>query len=754
MFFLFSIPLAFLALISFVSYTLYTQQMRGELYREYGSNLEQLADRIARTLEEINRSVLFLQKFDDVETVLGETGNLWEVDPRIVRRAAEALGNYGHTRDIVGEIWVYFRESSVVLSTGGAVGEQLFFETVHKFERYDISYWQSIPFRHSSSLQLLAPSFLEDEFQHGTYIPLVFSGIGPSIARNLVVVELDVDALKAIFAPYLFTDDSSLFFTDGKGTPYIVAATGDATVADVDIARIADRLDATSGIQQVRNGNDLVIVHPIEIFRDPYVLAAVVPSSAIRARTAALGTTVLTLLSAGLLVSLLLAYVFSRRLYAPLQRLIRRVERQGGGEDARSGDEYAYLMSRMDHLFSREQELRHDLSQALPLAYERCLVQIVRNGNLEYETELRAFLRERGNDFSYENFVVILIRYDYSKGYYKTFSVQSELELQSAVSGLLSTALGTRAQVYPLRLESHIQCVVANVANGVEPETLQQQMERLIGHLDVPHDLIRLNVAIGLRHLGIAGIPQSFREARHRLSLMIEPDSQVQVYSGESRNSYVLDRDVERRIENSLRIGSASQAIGLLEEVVAQNSSASTGESAMRALYLHLQSVTSQIGGQTGGNDGEAVPNFPLEELPVYELHRLLVEHFEAVARTIGDKRHAADIQQVTDYIQTNYDQDIYLEGLADQFGVSYKHLSHRIKGYLGIPFQTYLAGIRVERAKELLSTTDLPISEIAASVGYESQSTFFRVFKKREGITAGEYRRARRGSKAGSSEE
>lgn len=127
MFLLFSIPLALLAAVSFVSYTIYTNQLRDDLFNEYGENLNQLAGRIAVTLEELNRSVLFLREFDDIAMVLAEVGDARKIDPRVLNRAARALSNYGHTREIVASIWIYFRESGLVLSSGGTASDSFFF---------------------------------------------------------------------------------------------------------------------------------------------------------------------------------------------------------------------------------------------------------------------------------------------------------------------------------------------------------------------------------------------------------------------------------------------------------------------------------------------------------------------------------------------------------------------------------------------------------------------------------------------------
>lgn len=55
--------------------------------------------------------------------------------------------------------------------------------------------------------------------------------------------------------------------------------------------------------------------------------------------------------------------------------------------------------------------------------------------------------------------------------------------------------------------------------------------------------------------------------------------------------------------------------------------------------------------------------------------------------------------------------------------------------------FLSYLTNIRMERAKKLLVSTDLPVSEVAQRSGYADYRVFTKTFKKAEGVTPSQYR-------------
>lgn len=83
---------------------------------------------------------------------------------------------------------------------------------------------------------------------------------------------------------------------------------------------------------------------------------------------------------------------------------------------------------------------------------------------------------------------------------------------------------------------------------------------------------------------------------------------------------------------------------------------------------------------------------------------------------------------------------DISLEMLAEQTGVSKSWVSKMLKNRLGINYTEYVTRIRMNKAKELLETTDMNIGEVFAAVGYVDNVTAGRNFKKYFKMTPSEY--------------
>ena len=94
-------------------------------------------------------------------------------------------------------------------------------------------------------------------------------------------------------------------------------------------------------------------------------------------------------------------------------------------------------------------------------------------------------------------------------------------------------------------------------------------------------------------------------------------------------------------------------------------------------------------------------------------------------------------------HVQRYHDTPLSLADAAAAVAVSPAHLSSSFPRFLGVRYVEFLQMVRVESAKTLLRTADATIEDIAARIGFEDPSYFFRVFKRVTGMTPGEYRAA-----------
>lgn len=103
----------------------------------------------------------------------------------------------------------------------------------------------------------------------------------------------------------------------------------------------------------------------------------------------------------------------------------------------------------------------------------------------------------------------------------------------------------------------------------------------------------------------------------------------------------------------------------------------------------------------------------------------------------------AYKLRRVMDFVEAHIDEPMRLEQLAAAVAVSPFHFHRQFKSSTGLTPHQYIVRVRMERAKALLSGSDLPLAEVAAQVGFADQSYFTSAFRRTTSLTPRSYRNA-----------
>ena len=127
------------------------------------------------------------------------------------------------------------------------------------------------------------------------------------------------------------------------------------------------------------------------------------------------------------------------------------------------------------------------------------------------------------------------------------------------------------------------------------------------------------------------------------------------------------------------------------------------------------------------------------------ELIFMLFRHIpqEPRKQTEKDRRDLERIRQMLLFIQQNYAEEITAADIAASAMISESECLRCFRATIGAPPMQYVKRYRVQKAAELLSSTDLRIAEIGDACGFQDTSYFTRAFRELKGITPGEYRRS-----------
>lgn len=106
-----------------------------------------------------------------------------------------------------------------------------------------------------------------------------------------------------------------------------------------------------------------------------------------------------------------------------------------------------------------------------------------------------------------------------------------------------------------------------------------------------------------------------------------------------------------------------------------------------------------------------------------------------------GNVRKRNTIERAINFINDNYDKTLTLNDISEEVMLNPSYFSSLFRETVGIPFNKYLTGLRIHKAKELMNDPTLRIKEIAGMVGYENTRYFIRVFKSITGLSPNTYK-------------
>ncbi|MFC5470650.1 helix-turn-helix domain-containing protein [Cohnella suwonensis] len=125
------------------------------------------------------------------------------------------------------------------------------------------------------------------------------------------------------------------------------------------------------------------------------------------------------------------------------------------------------------------------------------------------------------------------------------------------------------------------------------------------------------------------------------------------------------------------------------------------------------------------------------------DLNKSIAEALQALERRMppGEQDTHPFVEEVKSLLQRNYGDGVCLKSIAKQLYVNPAYLGRLFKSFESITFNHYLVEVRMEKAKELLFTTDKRIYEIAREVGYRQLDWFYKKFKEYTGYSPKEYK-------------
>lgn len=133
-----------------------------------------------------------------------------------------------------------------------------------------------------------------------------------------------------------------------------------------------------------------------------------------------------------------------------------------------------------------------------------------------------------------------------------------------------------------------------------------------------------------------------------------------------------------------------------------------------------------------------------LDEMRACDVSEIVYGILMDVARDVAENRSEKPhvLALALDYIQKNFQRSLSLEEIAQKAYLSKYHFERVFSENMGVTVHRYISDLRLNRAMWLLKTTEKPLADIAAEVGYSDAQALTKLFKKNLGATPAAYRK------------
>ncbi|MCP1183057.1 helix-turn-helix domain-containing protein [Paenibacillus sp. 1781tsa1] len=496
-----------------------------------------------------------------------------------------------------------------------------------------------------------------------------------------------------------------------------------------------------------------------------WTYVSAVPLNEIVAPIVSVPRIVLLVNGSGLLLALILSWVGSLQLYKPFTKLLRMFTAASvRSNESVQLDEIKHIEQRWIGVNQERESLQQRLEEQLPLARESLLIQLTLGHLLlSSDHEWKERLAQLGWVLRNERFIILFAQIPPSAVLLYGTKERHRSESQEWISFGATDILNRQLKGLPYRAETinyHDMSIALLLAvpPEVQPETpeFREELSRMAQHwLEAVQSEwnVRMTVLISKPTSDASHIPQLVRESRAVLRKRQFSSNVTIIDMNEEAEQDVNEHEVyslelEQAIISALRSGEQDTALEQFSIFIGTYARFEAPDKHVRQavfqLLARIQHTLLQLGEDPVelfgiGMYEEVLQLHDLDELFLWFKERIVhvcVEEFTGKE----EKQIQMAVHQMKEHAQQHYAEALSLDALADLHGIHSYTLSRAFKQTFGQNFVDYLTEVRLHRAKELLESTDVKISEIAEQVGYQP-SYFNRLFKKNEGTTPSRYR-------------
>lgn len=744
--------LLILAVALFAGSVVYVNAIRIIRSQEENAKVEmlrQVSQTIDMKIQELNAIAVNAATSQSVQSFLTVRAQLNESSRYQVFNVIETLQTLRNSNNFMREIFIYFKNSDLVLSSSSMNTPEFFYNTVFSYEGLGLDEWRE---------QLLSG-------RGGKCYPVAGCRLAGKETRVLTLMQnAPITQRSAAVVVFILVEEEKIESLMG-GLP------GDGSIAVSDAGGREILSMGSAGSEGEQEGYS---VTRISAGGSGWSYVYSTPQSAYMEQAKSIQRMAVLVMGASVFVGLCLAFLLAKNNYSPIRQImdllggIQRPEAdlsRGEAEYIKFSisqvlDRYAALESSYADMDNRSRLMEERFRQTAHALRDSFTADLIR-GRFTDSQATAELIRFHEMFFDTDRFIVALFQVDPPDG---AGGGEAALDgLLPVLRSSLEERLSHLVTAYAAPLEGEVVGVLLNLKTEDYPGdilgdlcTASQKLQQVL----CEYKKLRLTVGVGnvckgLCHLGVsyqqAGMALDYRLVRGQMQTIAYRSV---VRQGERpQRGRMLSANMEAQLVNCVRAGDRDQCAKLLESIFRERYRADMDIRYAKCLMFDQIGLALRVLDEIDLRYSEipGVHADPVELLlrckSLEDIHRTVSLLFDSICAYIGKTRGSKRERLKNDliqYIDRCYgDPNLSQAAIAGHFGITPQYLSKFFKQATGKNMVEYIHERRIACAKKLLKEGKLPISEIASRTGFSNVRHLDRVFKRCEGVAPGQYREA-----------
>ncbi|WP_456276438.1 helix-turn-helix domain-containing protein [Bacillus sp. AK128] len=469
-------------------------------------------------------------------------------------------------------------------------------------------------------------------------------------------------------------------------------------------------------------------------------------------QSSSIGVFTLVICSLLLVLSFIISFIGSNRMYRPVQHLQEMILQTFQPKtEIKHRNEFELIEHQIQHMLDQNSQLEQKVRGQITQLKQFFMVKLLQ-GKVSQE-ELTTKLASFGWKQQWKRLSVLTLQIDTLEG--TVYHKKEEDLLLFAINTMVEDLLPTQSRLTPIVMNrTQVTILLSNHETDEEytaflNETAQIIQTRVKEELHLP-----VSIGISLPYSTLSSTIHAYKEGLESLKYTIQLGSESIIFfenleRGTSFYTF-FPKQIKNELFDSIKVCDKPKVDELLNSFLTTILEKDLNHTQYQISIVRLLNDLIELM-QTLGIDIIELDNqkslfdhlYDLKTLSeiqnwfkdvlIYPLMTKIEERTESQYKNLSDK--------IIHIVQQEFDQDITLDSIASRLHYNPNYLSSIFRKETNISFSEYLSSYRLNMAKTWLLETEMSVKEISEKLKYNNSQNFIRSFRKSEGTTPGKYR-------------